>query len=71
MFCIRCGKQLCEGARFCEYCGAPVGEIDSAGRVEHAVPEQTAQIQAAPKYKSSFRWMLGVCVIAFIGVVMA
>lgn len=71
MFCIRCGKQLREGARFCEYCGAPVGEIDSAGRVEHAAPEQIAQIQAALKNKSSSRWLIGICVIAFIGVVMA
>lgn len=31
MFCTKCGKEIKEGASFCPYCGAPVGEIKAVG----------------------------------------
>ena len=27
MYCIRCGKRLCDDANFCHNCGAPVNKI--------------------------------------------
>ncbi|MDR3763857.1 MAG: PspC domain-containing protein [Acidobacteriota bacterium] len=27
MFCVQCGKDLGEGAAFCQYCGAPVAPL--------------------------------------------
>ncbi len=34
MFCSKCGKELPEGARFCENCGSPVGEEASLKHIE-------------------------------------
>ena len=31
MFCMNCGQQLLDGARFCMKCGTPVGVVSSAG----------------------------------------
>ena len=41
-FCVKCGKQLAEGARFCTGCGTPVGgttENDGSKRVQKFVGE--------------------------------
>ena len=35
MFCLKCGKELPNDAKFCNYCGAPVSE----GAPRHARPE--------------------------------
>ena len=31
MFCMNCGQQLPDGAKFCNKCGTPVGAVSSAG----------------------------------------
>ena len=47
MFCNNCGKEIVDGAKFCNYCGA---QINAQPRAEQpAQPVQPAQQQAAPE----------------------
>ena len=32
MYCTKCGKEIADGARFCEHCGVPVGGRTPASR---------------------------------------
>lgn len=31
MFCIKCGKEIEDGAKFCHFCGAPTAGDSPAG----------------------------------------
>ena len=44
MFCNKCGKEISDQARFCNYCGAAVN---------HTQPQQSAQPQAAQQSQST------------------
>lgn len=44
MFCNKCGKEISDQARFCNYCGAAVN---------HTQPQQSAQLQAAQQSQSA------------------
>lgn len=39
MFCEKCGKELPEGAKFCEDCGAPVGGAPAKGTPKNSFEE--------------------------------
>lgn len=51
MFCEKCGKQVAENAKFCEFCGAPVEKAPEAAPVVEAAPvaEEAPVYQAAPQ----------------------
>ncbi len=48
MFCIRCGQQIIEGAKFCAYCGAPVVIPVPVKPVANAHNISTAEPVATP-----------------------
>lgn len=46
MFCSNCGKEIRQGANFCMYCGAPVGDIENGsdeGKTEWTSYEATGK----------------------------
>ncbi len=51
MFCEKCGKQVAENSKFCEFCGAPVEKIAEAAPVAETAPvQETAPVApAAPQ----------------------
>ena len=38
MFCIKCGKQIADGSKFCPYCGAAINENANTGNRSAAQP---------------------------------
>ena len=47
MFCSQCGKQIDDGVKFCEFCGAMQAVAPSAGQPQAVQPQPAVQPQAA------------------------
>ncbi|OXU14539.1 PH domain-containing protein [Sedimentisphaera salicampi] len=50
MYCSKCGRQISEDARFCEGCGAPTAEYNSAGSSQN---DHTQHDAGSPSIKVS------------------
>lgn len=77
MFCTECGKEIDDGARFCEYCGNPI-ELDT-----EMIPEMPSEIEYTDTAElwvyeepvsniknSRMQWVVPVCIavcVVFLG----
>ena len=57
MFCSKCGKELADDVKFCQYCGQQVGEVVKQ-------EQSVIYVQAVQQPKSQF-WAIVLCV--FLG----
>lgn len=72
MFCIKCGKEIDDSAKFCKYCGSPV-EVDTEEALETPSDMDTAEEsevfeEPVPKIKNRKKWVVPVCIAAGIAV---
>ncbi len=51
MYCIKCGKELVDGAKFCQYCGAGIEEIAEKEIKEEVAVTQTEKVQPKTEIK--------------------
>ena len=80
MFCIKCGKQIADGSKFCPYCGAAINENANTGNrsaaqpVRNNAPKTGFAQQAyakAPKQKKPADPKMKMILFIVLGVVVA
>ena len=49
MYCVSCGKEIEDGAQFCEHCGAKQEEVPAAGQQAAAAPAAEGKSAASPQ----------------------
>lgn len=57
MFCQKCGKEISNQAKFCNYCGTPVNDVQ---------PQAAPASQAAPQAKSAKKGRAGQTLVTII-----
>ena len=45
MFCSRCGKQINDSSKFCEFCGTPVGGTDNIIPAENTTKQRSGILE--------------------------
>lgn len=65
MFCSKCGKEIEDDARFCQYCGSCVGNVKTEGKEFYQYEPQNKPVD-----KSSFLWGLLGFIIPIIGLIL-
>lgn len=76
MYCINCGKELREGAKFCSNCGTPVANAPNAQNEQKAEAPQQAYVQqpAAAPVKKSGKGKIGLIIgiaVAMVAIAVA
>ena len=56
MFCINCGKQIPDGAKFCNNCGANQNPDTAAAPVEEAKASATPEINLSETFSDYFAY---------------